>query len=232
MSREVIWCENLQQAAIQTVEIIADIAFEAVQRQGFFSLALSGGNTPAALYKQLCLAENRSKIPWAQTEIFWSDERCVPPGHQDSNYGLAWRELLQPLEIDERKIHRLPGEVTPEDGALSGEKALQEILGDTGRLDCVLLGMGADGHTASLFPGTSALEETSRLVVANYVSQLKSWRLTMTLPCINKARNVIFLMTCNGKEEAIHRVLEENDISLPATRVCPLEGNTIWVIAR
>src|SRR5689334_17124365 len=154
-----------------------------------FSIALSGGSTPKTLYELLATEAYKSRIDWPHFEVFFGDERTVPPDHKDSNYRTAREALLSKVPIPGDNVYRMAGEIDPNEAAKQYGQMLKEKFGDGG-MDMVLLGMGDDGHTASLFPGTAALNETRHRAVANYVDKLKTWRLTLTAPFINRAREV------------------------------------------
>jgi 6-phosphogluconolactonase len=217
-------------------EEVAARAAAAVAARGRFAIALSGGSTPRALYALLAdpAAPFRQRLPWASTHVFFGDERCVPPDHPDSNYGMARAALLAHVPIPPRQVHRMRGELPEsETAALEYEAELAEAFslheGELPRLDLVLLGLGPDGHTASLFPGTAALEERSRLVVANYVAKLGAYRLTLTYPVLDAARAVLFLVSGAEKAERVADVLERG-ADLPAARVRPSDGALLWFL--
>ena len=212
---------------------------EAISRAGRFTVALSGGSSPVSLYTTLASEAYRSKIDWGSVHVFWGDERCVPPDHAQSNYKLAHDTLLKHVPIPTKQAHRMRGEdPNPETAALDYEKVLGTVFqlkpGKSPPFDLILLGMGADGHTASLFPGSPHLKEAKRLVVACDAPSRRQHRLTLTLPVINNARTVMFLVAGNGKEEALRRVLHEKHTTdpLPAKLVKPGHGRVIWLIDR
>lgn len=224
-------------------EVAAQIdvcAHAAIADHGAFYLALAGGNTPRALYAVLARAPYRERSFWAATEVFFGDERCVAPDHAASNFGMAQAQLLQHLPIPADRIHRMRCEHDPARAASHYIDALRRLPMDTlGRpvLDLVLLGMGADGHIASLFPGTPALAEASQWVTAVYVDRLQSWRVTLTLPVLNAARNVFLLVAGGDKAAAVATLLrtspttaidgearahtETSAITLPVQRLQP-----------
>ncbi len=212
----------------------AQIVVEAVEKGGDrnFSLVLSGGVAPRRLYERLAISTNSSRIDWKRLHCFWGDERCVPPDHPDSNFRMAKEALLDKVSIPQANIHRLPGEAP--DLALTArtyEKEIRELLKGA-VFDLVLLGMGGDGHTASLFPGTTALHEIVRWVVPNNVPQLGAYRLTMTPLCINQAKTILFLVTGKEKAERLKEVLEgpyEPD-RLPIQLICAKEGRRLWLL--
>jgi len=190
-----------------------------------FRVALAGGSTPAACYRLLGNVR-RTDVDWARVEIFFGDERCVPPDHADSNYGMARRTLLDLVPIPVTQLHRMRGEDEPHAAARAYEDVMRAALG-TDPLDLVLLGMGADGHTASLFPGTAALDETEAWVVANRVPQMGVDRLTLTFPVLSAAKRVVVNVTGAEKAARLAEVLTGGD--LPINRVRPA-GGCLWLI--
>ncbi len=190
------------------------------------SIALSGGSTPKRMHQILATLPG---INWSNVLVFWGDERTVPPDHADSNYRMALETLLEPAGVPAENIHRMEGELDPEVAASRYERALKHLPSSNGIpvLDIVLLGMGADGHTASLFPGTSALTETDRLAVANEVPQMNTTRLTLTYPVLNNAGAVIFLVAGEDKAPMVVESLAGNT---PAGRVQPTSGALSWLL--
>ncbi|MBN1888017.1 MAG: 6-phosphogluconolactonase [Thermoflexales bacterium] len=215
---------DAEQLAGAAAERFAALAQEAIAQRGRFCVALAGGSTPRATYERLAGLH----LPWAQVQVFWSDERCVPPNHAGSNYRMARLALLDRVAIPAGNVHRVQGELRPEQAANAYEAELQETLGADGRLDLVLLGMGDDGHTASLFPGTQAVEVYDRLATAVYVERLDSWRVTLTLPVLNAARHVLFLVSGAAKASALARVRRGEP--LPAGLVRPVDGELAWLV--
>jgi 6-phosphogluconolactonase len=185
------------------------------------------------LYRLLAEVPYRDRIPWHQVHFFWADERCVPPDDPGSNYRLARETLIDRISIPADNVHRVRGELEPDVAARTYERALTDYFcGPRTRFDLVLLGVGGDGHTASLFPGAAALQETERLVqavVAHYEERPAS-RVTLTLPAINTARHVWFLVTGSTKAGIVQAVLEEPDRNLPAQQVCPTAGVLTWLL--
>ena len=220
--------------------LFAEAAQASVKRKGFFTVALSGGRTPSGLYA--LLGEDPSlkeAVPWEQIRFFWSDERCVPPDHADNNYRMASEAMLSKVPVPPSNIFRIRGEDTdPSAAAAEYEETTRNALCpdmlDAPSFDLILLGMGTDGHTASLFPGSETLSEQGRLVVAAWVERLKTCRITFTLPLINAARHVIFLVSGDDKAEALQKVLEAPpDVEpLPAALVRPVHGKLTWVVDR
>ena len=226
--------ENAQQLFVAAADLISRLSAEAISERGQFLLALSGGSTPRGLYQVLAQAPYRDRIEWSQVQFFWGDERTVPADHADSNYGMAQFNLLRPLGIEERAIHRIEGE-NP-DPAIAAQKAMQRLAtvanwqgGPLPTLDLVLLGLGSDAHTASLFPETDGLREERAWFMANPVPQQASTRITMTFPLINAAANVAFLVAGEDKAEAIARVWGQTPTdAAPASRVQPTSGRLTW----
>jgi 6-phosphogluconolactonase len=197
-----------------------------------FRIALSGGNTPAPVYARI--AAEGHKLPWDQIRFTFSDERCVPPDNPQSNFRMARENLFVPGAVPEKSIMRLRGEIDPHIAAKEYEDQLNAIATGRGepiyQHDLILLGLGDDGHTASLFPGTAALDEITRLVVANFVPKLNAWRLTFTFPLINHARQILFLVGASKSPQLIERVLA-GDRQFPAARVDPPAARVTWMIS-
>jgi 6-phosphogluconolactonase len=217
-------------------EEVVRCANEAVAERGRFTIALSGGSTPKNLYTLLA-TNARTTVPWVRTFFFWSDERHVPPDDPESNYKMAEATLLSKVPIPAANVFRIPAEnPDAEAAAREYEKTLRTFFslkpGDVPRFDLILLGMGPDGHTASLFPETAALRERSRLVVANWVEKLKTYRITFTLPVLNAARCVSFLVSGSEKAAALREVLqgEADGEKYPSKLVKPADGKLIWFV--
>jgi 6-phosphogluconolactonase len=204
------------------------LARSAIAARGRFTVALSGGSTPRLLYEQLVA----QPIAWQYVHVFWGDERCVPPDHPNSNYDLAQRGLLSHVDIPAQNVHRLQGELDPAQAAQHYETELRDFFGTQPRFDLILLGMGADAHTASLFPGTPALHEQQHWVVAHYVDKLQAERLTLTPPIINAAANVIFLIAGSAKAAALRSVWHgpHDPDRFPAQSIVPTAGRIIWLV--
>ncbi len=214
---------------------VATCLKQAVRHRGVAHLALSGGSTPRPLFRLLATPEWLTAVPWSQVHVWWADERCVPPDHHESNYGMAYHLLLRHVPV--RHIHRLHGEAPdPEAAARAYEDELRRVFGlgprARPRFDLILLGMGADGHTASLFPGTAALAEQRRLVVVGQAPHPPRQRLTLTLPVLNRASWVLFLVTGAEKGPALAQVWQAppDRPPLPAALVQPRRGSVIWLV--
>jgi 6-phosphogluconolactonase len=214
----------------------ASLATQAVAARGRFCVALSGGSTPRSLYALLASGAVPS-IPWEKICFFFGDERHVPPDHPDSNYRMANEAMLSKAPVRPENVFRVRAE---EKDAADAAKAYEQTLvtffrlkpGEFPRFDLVLLGMGPDGHTASLFPGSAALQEKNRLVVANWVEKFKTDRITMTFPVINHAAFIMFMVSGADKASPLHQVLENPASDLPSKSVSPTDGNLLWLVDR
>jgi 6-phosphogluconolactonase len=199
-------------------------------------VALSGGSTPKALYALLASPEYREQIDWPQVHLFWGDERCVPADHAESNFRMTREALLSKINLPERNIHRMAGEKDPAAAAIEYENQLGAFFASTKnaipRFDLVLLGLGEDGHTASLFPGTAALGQAERLVATAYVEKLHAHRLTLTLPVLNAAAQVTFLIAGQSKAAIVNEILgsDRSAENYPAAQVKPIDGRLTWLI--
>ncbi|MCM8745022.1 6-phosphogluconolactonase [Thermomicrobium sp. CFH 73360] len=231
---EVLRDERL--AAGRAAHILTETLAAAIQKRGWASIALAGGRTPRLLYELLAQPPFRDAVAWEQIEWFWGDERMVPPDHDESNYRMAAEILLTVLAIPADRIHRVPTELGPEQAALAYEATMRAAFGvsedEVPRFDLILLGMGQDGHIASLFPHTPALEETRRLVVANPVPALSSTRITITPVVLQAARAVLVLVTGSEKAQAVRRALEERlaPVDIPAHLLATVPGEVTWIL--
>ena len=213
-------------------EHFVTLATAAIAARGQFVVALSGGSTPRTTYALLASDEFAARVDWPRVRVFWGDERCVPPDHPDSNYRMAREALLDKVPIPAENVHRMRGELPPDQAAAAYQAELEAVLGAGGRFDLILLGMGANGHTASLFPGTAALHEQTRWAVAHYVDKLRAWRVTLTPVAINAAAHVISIVSGAGKAERLREVVTgpyQPDI-LPAQIVRPTDGRLLWLV--
>lgn len=230
MPRNVIRTENF---VTDAAGFILDQARAALAERGEFRIALSGGNTPRPIYAEFGRMVRECDLAWERVRFTFGDERCVPPSHKESNYRMALESLFGPYGVPDESILRMLGEKDPLLAAQEYEDHLNLFATQHGetiyRHDLTLLGMGDDGHTASLFPGTAALEEQIRRVVPNYVPKLEAWRLTMTLPLLNQSRQVLFLAKGDKNHEVLERVLA-GDPEFPASLVNPPNGQLTWMI--
>jgi 6-phosphogluconolactonase len=214
-------------------EKIAVVINQTVHERGRCAIALSGGSTPRDVYVLLAAESYQKRINWENVYLFWGDERTVPPDHSDSNFNMVREALLRHIAIPETNVYRMRGEITPETAASEYAQLLKEFFGGKWpRFDLILLGVGEDGHTASLFPGTSALHETKKVVSAVFVPKFSTWRITLTLPLFNAARTVMFIMSGGSKSEIARRVVnaQQPDKELPATLIRPENGDLYWML--
>ena len=226
-------CENKTSLGAEAAKLLVRIAEKSIADKGRFNIALSGGSTPEILYRNL-VVNFADRIDWAKVSFFWSDERFVPLSHPESNAGMAKQFLLDPLEIKRKNIFYVPTENrSPEKAALEYENTIRHHFGPQGHsppsFDLVLLGLGDDGHTASLFPGTLALQENNRLVVHNWVEKLSVWRITFTYPLINSAHNILFLVAGENKAQVVKEIIIGNK-PYPAKKVQPVHGRLYWYL--
>lgn len=221
--------------AIATADRFIHTVGRAIEERGVARVALSGGGTPKEVYPLLLEPARRDALDWGSVELFWGDERAVPPDHPESNFGVAYGMLVSQLRgVRPERVHRMPAEAEDLDAAaLSHEGELRLAFGVRAdappRFDLIWLGMGPDGHTASLFPGSAALDERDRWVVANWAPGPEAWRMTLTFPVLNAARAVIFVVTGADKADALRRI-RDGDTELPAGRVT---GDGVeWIVDR
>jgi 6-phosphogluconolactonase len=230
--------DALMQAAAQRFAACAEAA---IQAAGRFVVALSGGSTPKRLYALLATEPYAGRVQWSRVHVFWGDERCVPPDDPASNYRTAREALLSRVPVPEGNVHRMRGEDDPGSAAAAYERELREIFvtpdgppacTPARRFDLVLLGMGDNGHTASLFPGTPAVRETERWVMAQCVNAVSMWRVTLTPVIINSAAEVTFLVSGGEKAGMLRRVLKGPNMpdALPAQAIAPGHGRLRWLV--
>ncbi|MBI5563068.1 MAG: 6-phosphogluconolactonase [Deltaproteobacteria bacterium] len=216
--------------------IFLDLCYKAIKHDGAFAVVLSGGKTPGPLLSLLASDEFRNRVPWKSVHLFWGDERCVPPDHPDSNYGNAEAGLISKVELPPENVHRMRGEVPPRLSAAAYEEELRRFFAEKKKpcFDLVILGLGADGHTLSLYPGSNAVVQTDRLVAANHIEALGAYRITMTLAAVNDASNAVFLVTGKEKSGILKAVLEDNgeEKKYPAAMINPAHGRLIWIVDR
>ena len=223
---------NAAALARRAADFFVEQALQAVDARGVARIAISGGSTPKAAFSTLAEQgeEWRERMPWDKLDLWWVDERCVPPDDAESNYRMTREALLDHVPLKPEQIHRMEGELEPDDAAARYEAELRKSFGlkgaETPQFDLVQLGIGPDGHTASLFPHTDALRITDRLVTANYVEKLDMWRVTLTRPVINHARQVFFLIAGADKAMILNEVLEGplDPERLPSQLIVPANG--------
>lgn len=225
---------NPDALAIGAAEHIRALAQVCIADHEQFSLVLSGGSTPMHAYRQLAIETPMQKLDWTKVQIFWGDERCVPPDHEQSNYRMAHEALLEHVPIPSENIYRMACEADPSIGAQGYEAILREQFPaqELPQFDLVLLGLGEDGHTASLFPGSEILTEHALWVAPVYVAHLDSWRVSLTLPVINAATNVMFLVSGESKARILDKIIKSASArEYPAQRIDP-QGELTWFIDR
>lgn len=212
------------------IEHLIDSYRAAVKDHGAFYMALSGGSTPKAIFQSLTASPHKEKVDWSKVHLFWSDERSVPGDHPDSNYHMAMESGFAKVPIPKEQIHRMVAEEKIEDHASEYEQTIQEVLADR-PFDYMMLGMGEDGHTASLFPHTAALQEESKLVTANWIPQKNTWRMTLTYPCINSAKHIVIYVLGAAKKEMLERVLSDEGhfTDLPITKIGTKKHKSLWI---
>src|SRR5437868_2806373 len=217
--------------AADAANFIVDLAHKALAERHEFRIALSGGNTPRPVYSEV--ARIGRDLPWERILITFGDERCVPPENEQSNFRMAHESLFLPANVPEKSIMRMRGEIEPHIAAQQYQDDVDLLATQRGeqicRHDLILLGLGDDGHTASLFPESAALNEESQRVVANFVAKLNAWRLTFTFPLINHARHVCFLVNATKQAELVERVIG-GDPQFPASQVSPTAGKLTWML--
>lgn len=240
VSRKVLVYSDQESLSRAVAESLTTLALATIDERGRFALALSGGSTPCILY-QLLAGEYRDQIPWPEVHLFWGDERCVPPEHRDSNFGMARQTLIAKVPVPPENIHRIPVEIKPyERAAKAYEQVLREFFGPpvteglAPSFDLVLLGVGEDGHTASLFSGSPVLQEQERWVAAVQAPPTVSpaWRVTLTLPIINRAARAFFLISGEEKRAVVTSILGDHEAAsqhYPAAMVRP-KTEVIWFL--
>ena len=239
MDRQLVVCENLQELGRRSAELFVTLATGAVTSRGRFCVALSGGETPKAMHSQLQSDAYVSRVPWSGVYVFWGDERYVPHDHPESNYGMARATLLDQVPIPDENIFSVPtGKGEAETSAGQYQETLRSFFkldkGEQPQFDLIVLGMGEDGHTASLFPDTAALENSSGVVVANYMEKLDAHRVTFTVSAINQATCVVFLISGASKASALKEVLEGpyQPNRFPSQFVQPANGKLLFLVDR
>ena len=230
----VIW-PDAQALALASARNFAEKVEKAVARRGVARVAISGGSTPQAAFKLLADPAQpfANTVPWDKLQLYWVDERCVPPDHPESNFGVCQTLLLDQVAIPAANVHRMEGELDPEEAASRYESVLRNSMklegAESPAFDLLLLGMGDDGHTASLFPHTEGLNEMGRLCIANHVPQKDTWRLTLTFPVINQAAEVVFEIAGGAKTERVAEVFTgPRDVErLPSQLIRPSNGRLL-----
>jgi 6-phosphogluconolactonase len=228
----ILVCRDPQAVAEEAAEQFICAAQRSVAERGAFFVALSGGYSPRGTYKYLASEAIRDQVPWGKTFVSFTDERCVPPDHEESNYKLVNDLLLSKVPISPSNVCRFPGELPPVEAALQYEQVLRYRMGQDPRFDFILLGMGQDTHTASLFPNSPALNESTRLAVENFVARLNAYRLTLTIPVLRNARQIVILALGKQKASAVRDVLQgpTDEQAHPVQAIRPKNGRLLWII--
>lgn len=236
LKSEIIIQETLERLSAAAAGFFAMRARACAQQKSRFTVALSGGSTPRRMYTRLAEEPFLSETPWPKVHVWWVDERCVTPDNLWSNYGSAKKDFLDRVALPTDQIHPMPGEMVPELGARRYEEALMRHFelkpGEFPAFDLIFLGLGTDGHTASLFPGHEKRKQEKRLVVAVRGGEPNVDRLTLTLPVLNRARHVVFLVSGREKAEIVRAALGPEKISIPAQSVIPTKGRLTWILDR
>ncbi|MFH1490112.1 MAG: 6-phosphogluconolactonase [Pseudomonadota bacterium] len=231
---QIVIKENPLGLARAGAEFFRSAAEEAAEKRGAFAVAVSGGGTPRTMHRLLAQEPYRRTVPWEKTDLFWVDDRCVPKTDEASNYGAAERDLLEKVPLPKDQIHPMPATRPPVEGAHRYEKTLKSFFHPEGNglpvFDLIFLGIGTDGHTASLFPSQQALDEKEKWVVAVRGGNPDVNRLTLTFPVLNHARKIVFLVSGRGKASILKALFEENDPPLPARRIRPVNGKLTWLL--
>lgn len=225
--------QNSQDLIQEAVKIFIESAQESIRERGRFSVALSGGSTPKPIYRELGNPEHQSQLNWENIHLYWGDERHVPPTHPDSNFRMVQEQLLMRVAIPEENIHRVPAETEIRMAAFKYEEELRSPFnGEWPRFDLILLGMGEDGHTASLFPNSAGLNEEHRWFIANFAPKQEAWRLTLTKNAINAARQIMVVVQGKNKAAMLAEVLtgEIEPQSKPIQLISPNDGKMIWLV--
>ena len=225
---------DLEEISHKAAEVFINISRSCIASQQKFSAAISGGSTSRRLYTLLSSDQYRNEVHWPSVHFFWTDERCVPKEHEESNFKTAFDALLSKIPIRDENIHRIRGEEDPDKGARDYEEDVRKFFGMSGlpMFDLVILGMGEDGHTASLFPGSNLLKERIRLAAPAYLERPNRNRITLTLPVLNSATQILFLVAGHSKADVVYEILGHgrNKERYPAGLISPVHGSITWLI--
>jgi 6-phosphogluconolactonase len=233
MKREIKISSDKNKLILESAAYIADLIEKSIKEKDRCTFVLSGGSTPKDLYETLASEKYRAVIDWSKVHVFWGDERCVPPDHPDSNYRMAKEALIDHVDIPQENVYRIPAEKEPVEAAREYEETIKKIVGGSTQFpvfDIILLGIGEDGHTASLFPGTMALEEKKRWVTEVFVPKFDAYRISLTLPVINNGKNIIFLVAGEAKSDVVNQVYNRIDTTSPSAQVDPINGNLVYLL--
>ncbi len=225
---------DLEALSLRAASIFVIATKSSIARKKRFAVAISGGSTPGRLYTLLGSEAYRHQVDWQSVHFFWADERCVPKDDEASNFRTAFDPLISKIALPDKNIHRIKGEEAPDKAARGYEEEIGRFFGgsERPRFDLIILGMGEDGHTASLFPGSKSLEETVRLAVPVYLEEPEKNRITLTLPVLNNADQILFLVAGSSKASVLSEILGEKEKKkgFPAGMIRPAHGNITWLI--
>jgi len=225
---------DLEALSLRAASIFVSASRNSIATKRRFAVAISGGSTPRRLYTLLGSDAYRHQVDWQYVHFFWADERCVPKEDEASNFRTAFDTLLSKIALPDKNIHRIRGEEGPDKAARDYEEEIRRFFGESERsgFDLIILGVGEDGHTASLFPGTKSLEETVRLAIPVYLEEPRKNRVTLTLPVLNNADQILFLVAGPSKASVLSEILGEGEKKkrFPAGLIRPAHGNTTWLI--
>jgi len=233
---EKIITADAEQLAAKGAEIVWKTAKEAVDRQGHFAVAISGGSTPRAMHRLLAQEPYLTDIPWPKTHVFMVDERMVAFEHPDSNFGTAQKDFLDKIPIPKKQIHPMPATVSPAEGVALYQAELENVFQNFSShdpvFDLIILGIGKDGHIASLFPGQPIIEDTNRWVLSVKGGQPEVWRLTLNYHVLNSAQHILFIASGSGKAAIVQALFEGRQAGLPASKIRPINGKMTWLLDR
>ncbi len=233
-NRKVEVLSDSEALSLRAAAIFVSVSRNSIATKKRFAAAISGGSTPRRLYMLLGSDAYRDQVDWQRVHLFWVDERCVPKEDEASNFGTAFDTLLSKVGLPGNNIHRMKGEETPDKAARDYEQEIRRFFGESERprFDLIILGMGEDGHTASLFPGTKSLEETVRLAIPVYLEAPKKNRVSLTFPVLNNADQILFLVAGSSKTAVLSEILGDGEKRklLPAGLINPAHGNITWLI--
>ncbi len=235
MNERIVVAKSVSKLFERTAELIVSSAEDAIRARGFFSIALSGGSTPKGLFELLASPEWRNRIDWTKAQVFWGDDRYVPHTDPRSNYLMAKQSLLDHVDVPANNIHAIPTDIPPDEAAQRYEQTVRDVLRDHSpfpAIDFNLLGMGENGHTASLFPHRPTLHESKRLVVSDFIPEVDMYRVTMTVPMINAGRRIAFLVAGSSKADVLRDVISgpRNPEQLPSQLIRPDKGELLWLL--
>jgi len=220
--------------SLRAASIFVSASRDSIERKKRFAAAISGGSTPRRLYALLGSEGYRYQVDWQHVHLFWADERCVPKEDDASNFRSAFDTLLSKVGLPDENVHRIKGEQTPDKAARDYEEEMRRFFGESERprFDLIILGMGEDGHTASLFPGSGSLEERVRLAIPVYLGEPKKNRITLTLPVLNNAEQILFLVTGPSKAPVLSEIFGEGEKKrgFPAGLISPTHGTITWLV--